>query len=447
MCAMNARDPNCAIPFAVSHDGSMAPDVFPHKSRQKGVILGWVSAMVLALLAMNSPAFAQDSTGNTHAESKMNSRLTKRAISKVIGSDISYVVMDAATSRIVSSRNADKAMLPASNMKIVTATNALSTMSPTQTFTTSVFHGTTPHSIVLQGGGDPLLSKRNLKTLAAQTAALVDPTQPLIVDTDVNLFPKATNGPGWTKGYIPSVISPVTPLALYGDYSRTPIDHAIKEFIEALEAQGIQASRGNEVDVDSQTAPITSVSPHTVADAIHVMLLDSENNIAENLFRHVALATQHPPTWQGSSDAAIANLNALGVDTAGLRIADGSGVSRADRLNALALALILQLTSTADPARFAVMFDAGSLPTAGVDGTLKAKFHRFTSKPSACARGAIRAKTGTLHDTIAVSGTAHDIDGQLKVFSFLVNNPPTNVTPLRTRQALDGLAATITGCW
>ena len=444
---MNARDPNCAIALAVSHDGSMAPDVFPHKSRQKGIVLGWVSAMVLALLAMNSPAFAKDSTGNTHAESKMNSRLAKRAISKVIGSDISYVVMDAATSRIVSSRNADKAMLPASNMKIVTATNALSTMSPTKVFTTSIFSGPTPNSVVLQGGGDPLLTKFTLKTLASQTAALIDPTEPLIVDTDVNLFPKATDGPGWTKGYIPSVISPVTSLALYGDYTHTPIENAVTQFIDDMNALGIHASRGLEVDVSAQAQPLTSVSPHTVTDAVHVMLLDSENNIAENLFRHVALATQHPPTWQGSSDAAIANLNLLGVDTAGLRLADGSGVSREDRLNALSLAVILRLTSTIDAARFAVMFDSGSLPTAGVDGTLKAKFHRFTSRPSSCARGEIRAKTGTLHDTITLSGTTHDADGQLKVFSFLVNDQPANVIPLRTRQAIDGLAATITGCW
>lgn len=444
---MNARDPNCAIALVVSHDGCMTPAAFPHKYRRNGVITGWVLSLVLALLAMNSPAFAQDSTGNTHAEAKINNRLAKRAVNKAIGSDFSYVVMDAETSRVVSSHNADKAMLPASNMKIITATNALSTMPPTQTFATTVFSGLTPHSIVLQGGGDPLLTKKVLNTLAAQTAALVDQTQPLIVDTDVNLFPKATKGPGWTNGYIPSVISPVTALALYGDYSRIPIDHAVNEFIKSLKTHGVQASRGSEVDVDSQTQPLTSVSPHTVADAVHVMLLDSENNVAENLFRHVALATQHPATWQGASDAAIANLNTLGIHTAGLRIADGSGVSREDRLNALALAAILRLTSTIDSPRFSVMFDSGSLPTSGVDGTLKAKFHRFTSIPSACAKGAIRAKTGTLHDTITLSGTTHDIDGDLKVFSFLVNNPPRNVTPLRTRQAIDGLAATITGCW
>ena len=444
---MNAPDPNCVIHFDVSHDGYMASKVSPHKSRHKGAILGWIMAIVLALLAINSPAFAQDSTGNTPAESKMNSRLAKRAINKAIGADLSYLVMDAATSRIVSSRNADKPMLPASNMKIITATNALSTMSPTQVFTTSIFSGLTPNTVILQGGGDPLLTKTTLKTLATQTAALVDQSQPLIVNTDVNLFPKATDGPGWTKGYVPSVISPVTSLALYRDYSRTPVDRAVKEFIESLNALGIQASRGLEVDVAAQAQPLTSVSQHSVAEAVRIMLLDSENNIAENLFRHVALATQYPATWQGASDAAIANLTTLGINTAGLRIADGSGVSRADRLNALALAVILQLTSTGDSARFAVMYDASSLPTAGVDGTLKAKFHRFTLMPSACAKGKIRAKTGTLHDTITLSGITHDIHGQLKVFSFLVNNPPRNVTPLRSRVAIDGLAATITGCW
>jgi len=425
----------------------MKPATFPHKQRHTPLLIGPVLALALSFFGSNSPAFAQDSTGNTQAEAKVNNRLTQRVINKAIGTDLSYVVMDAATARIVSSRNADKAMLPASNMKIVTATNALSTMAPTQVFTTSVFSGTSPNSVVLQGGGDSLLTKKNLQALATQTAARVDRTQPIIVNTDLNLFPKDTNGPGWTNGYVPSVISPVTSLAMYGDYSRAPIDHAVSEFIGALKDQGIPASRGVETDVDSQAQPIASVSPHTVADAVHVMLRDSENNIAENLFRHVAIATQHPATWQGASDAAIANLNVLGVNTTGLRLADGSGVSRADRLNALSLAVILRMTSTVETPRFAAMFDAGSLPTSGVDGTLKAKYHRFTTMPSSCAKGAIRAKTGTLHDTITLSGTTHDADGQLKVFSFLVNDQPTSVTPLRTRQAIDGLAATITGCW
>ena len=393
------------------------------------------------------PALAEDSTYAPSSEISMGTKLTKRLNNKAIGNNLAYVVMDALSQRIVASKNGDKPMLPASNMKIITATNALSTMAPTKTFTTAVFPGLTSGRVVLQAGGDPLLTKRNLKTLATKVAAAVDPSQSLIVDTDLNVFPEPTNGPGWTKRYIPSVVSPVTPLGIFGDYSRNPTDNAINAFIAELNGLGVQTSRGIERDVEADSVPLASTAPHTVADAVHIMLLDSENNVAEILFRHVAVATLHPATWQGASDAAIANLNALGLDTANLRIADGSGLSRADRLTAISLANVLRLVSTTDPARFSVMFEPGSMPTSGVDGTLKAKFHRYSTTPSSCAKGNIRAKTGTLHDTITLSGTTHDSAGQLKVFSFLVNNQPTHVSPLRTRQAVDGLAATITGCW
>ena len=415
----------------------------------------WLSTRVLttaAVFALGAvfttvPAQAEDTPSVPSSEMSMGTKLTTRLKNKAIGNDLAYVVMDALSQRIVASKNGDKPMLPASNMKIITATNVLSTMAPTKTFTTAVFPESTSGRVVLQGGGDPLLTKRNLKALATKVAALVDHSQPLIVDTDLNMFPEPTNGPGWTKRYIPSVVSPVTPLGIYGDYSRNPMDYAINIFITELNRLGIQTSRGIELDVAADSIPLASISPHTVADAVHIMLLDSENNVAEILFRHVAIATLHPATWQGAAEAALANLNALGLNTANLRLADGSGLSRADRLTAIFLANVLRLVSTTDPTRFSVMFEPGSMPTSGVDGTLKAKFHRYTSAPSSCAKGNIRAKTGTLHDTITLSGTTHDADGQLKVFSFLVNNRPTQVIPLRTRQAIDGLAATITGCW
>ena len=59
-------------------------------------------------------------------------------------------------------------------------------MSPSQSFTTAIFPGSTAGHVTLQGGGDPLLSKKNLKTLATQLAAIVDHTQPLVIDTDLN---------------------------------------------------------------------------------------------------------------------------------------------------------------------------------------------------------------------------------------------------------------------
>ena len=470
---MDALDPNPVVVTAVSHDGPMK------RGTPRISVLAFSVTIALSLAVPVLPAHADtavtpgssgapattptaspavtpipstsapqaSTTTNSATEVAIAQKLTQRWRSRAIGNDLAYVVMDAISQKVIASRNASKPMLPASNMKIITATNALATMSPSQSFTTAIFPGSTAGHVTLQGGGDPLLSKKNLNTLATQLAAIVDHTQPLVIDTDLNLFPESTYGPGWTKGYVPSVVSPVTSLALYADYSRTPTSHAIDAFTNELNQLGLQASKGAAVDVPSGTVPLASISPHTVSDAVHVMLLDSENNIAENLFRHVAIATGHPGTWQGASDAAIASLNAIGINTTDLRLSDGSGVSRTDRLTAIALTNVLRQVSTTDPVRFAAMFDPGAMPTAGIDGTLKAKFHRYTTTPSSCAKGNIRAKTGTLHDTIALSGITHDADGQLKVFSFLVNHRPTRVIPLRTRQAVDALAATITGCW
>ncbi|MDP2014020.1 MAG: D-alanyl-D-alanine carboxypeptidase, partial [Actinomycetota bacterium] len=400
-----------------------------------------------SVISMPPAASAVLTEAQSPAESRVNSRISQRLHNKAIGKDVALVVMDAESQRIIASRDADTPMLPASNMKIVTAVNALSTMSPTQTFTTAVFNGTQPGHITLQGGADPLLTARNLRSLADQTAALLDHAQPLVVDTDVNLLPRASNGPGWTKGYVPYVVAPVSALAKLGDYSRSPVAHARDTFIDQLRTQGLNVTPGTEIDVPAGTPALTSISPHTVADAVHLMLLDSENNVAELLYRHVALATGHAATWSGAEQAALANFDILGIDRRALTLADGSGLSRKDRLTALSLAALLRLASTTDPSRYAVMFDPGSMPTSGVDGTLDDRFHRYSSKPSACARGAIRAKTGTLFDTIALSGVTHGVDGRAKIFSFLVNDRPQGVSPLKTRQAVDGLAATVTGCW
>ena len=64
-----------------------------------------------------------------------------------------------------------------------------------------------------------------------------------------------------------------------------------------------------------------------------------------------------------------------------------------------------------------------------------------------CAQGAVKAKTGTLFDTVGLSGIATRTDGSERIFSILVNDRPQRVSTLSTRQAVDGLAATVVGCW
>ncbi len=56
-----------------------------------------------------------------------------------------------------------------------------------------------------------------------------------------------------------------------------------------------------------------------------VMLSESENNVAEVLFRQVALASGLPPTWDGAREAVHRVLASLGIDATGMNLLDGSG--------------------------------------------------------------------------------------------------------------------------
>jgi D-alanyl-D-alanine carboxypeptidase/D-alanyl-D-alanine-endopeptidase (penicillin-binding protein 4) len=100
----------------------------------------------------------------------------------------------------------------------------------------------------------------------------------------------------------------------------------------------------------------------------------------------------------------------LGVDAEGFTLVDGSGLSYENKASPRALVQALQIAARS--------FDFGpellaALPLADLDGTLADR--------AAGASGAVRAKTGTLTRTTALSGFARLSNGERAVFSILVN--------------------------
>jgi D-alanyl-D-alanine carboxypeptidase/D-alanyl-D-alanine-endopeptidase (penicillin-binding protein 4) len=445
LCVTSSADPDTGPVVGLSQDGPVKRPV-----ALLALTVALVSssvALVSSSVALAPAAIAAPPASTEQAEARINARITARIDNPRFGSDVAVAVLDAASGRVIFSRKADRPMLPASNMKIVTAVTTVAAVGPDRTFRTAVFAGPGAGEIILQGGGDPLLTSSDVRSLASDVALSLDPASPVTVSSDLNLFAPPSRAPGWPRGYIPSVAASVSPLARLGDYSTDPAASALQVFRQRLKALGFTVQAGSEVDVAPDAAPLAEVSRHSAADAVRIMLRESENNVAEVLFRHVAIAKGQPATWEGARTAAAATLAELGIDTAGLAIVDGSGLSRKDRLTALALANVTRLSSTGDPARFAVMYDASAMPISGVSGTLDSKYGRFTTKHSRCARAEVRAKTGTLFDTIGLSGVTTATDGQQKAFSILVNDRPQRFTALATRQAADGLAATVNGCW
>lgn len=419
----------------------------PTRRTPRLLATGLVAGLLAGLLAgagITGPAAAAP------ADRTIGELVDRRIDNPRLGGNVGLLAVDAATGEVLADHHATRSMLPASNMKIVTAATALAALGPETRFTTKVRAGAAPGEVILEGGGDPLLSTRELKRLAKDTAAslaaTLPPGSPVVVHVDDDLFVDDGREPGWTTSYIPSVVSSVEPLARIWDYSKDPSAKAVDVFATRLRARGYDVTIGDRADAG--VAPILAESRgHTVADAVRIMLRISENNVAEVLYRQVARATGHTPDWKGSRLAAEQVLASLGVDTTGTALRDGSGLSREDRVTPRFLVDLLRVVRVTNPEPFRVMFEKDAMPVSGVSGTLDDRYGRFVTKRARCARGDVMAKTGTLFDTIGLSGVSAPGDAPERIFSILVNDRPQRFSELTTRQAVDGLTATISGCW
>jgi D-alanyl-D-alanine carboxypeptidase/D-alanyl-D-alanine-endopeptidase (penicillin-binding protein 4) len=148
---------------------------------------------------------------------------------------------------------------------------------------------------------------------------------------------------------------------------------------------------------------------------------ESDNFVSEIVLK--ALGAEAGTAGTSAAGAAVVTrvLGEAGVPLRGVKIVDGSGLSRSDRVTARALAAMLVLAWT-DPDLHDAVWDA--LPTAGVNGTLD---HRLRTGP---ARGAVRAKTGTTSVACALSGYVRD----RYVFAVVQNGRPVSTFWARAAQ-------------
>ncbi len=447
----------------------------PHQRRRRTVVLGFLTGVAALLGAL--PAEASPPTPLT-TTSSANDRIARvlpvRLQDPVLGRDVAVDVFDLATDRHVFTRRSTAPYRVASNTKLVTAATALETMGPSRTFPTTVVLGRGGH-VYLVGGGDPLLSSATLRSLAKKTAAALRARGQTRVSVllDDTLFAPWTFPSGFanrcsanhlTRGYC---ITPVRALTVDRRSGDDNARDAARSFAQALNsAAGVAASyRGRaqaprtRLGVGGPTGAADPIqlaryAGHRLDEIIQAMLSVSDDEIAETLFRHVALATGRPASMAGGRAAQRAVLRSLGVPLEGVITSSGSGRSSIDRFSARALVRLLAVAVDGKHPRMAALRDGtaftGRLPLmmrAGIDGTLGTAYGRYSTRPSSCARGKVYAKTGGLADAIALSGYAKGSDGRWKVFSVLVNSRPKAYSPLATRQHVDRIAASVTGCY
>ena len=358
-------------------------------------------------------------------------------------------------------------MRGASTTKLATAATTLLVQGTTTRWATRVVAGRNARAVVLVAGGDPLLTSGQLASLAKATAAVLvtrvpaaplTPTAPptrvgFAVTVDDTLYAPPTLAPGWPAAYLPDVVSPVRPLVRdlqhHGDttldaasYFSAQLSAALTAAVATRHDVVVFARLNGRLTASPSATQLAAFRGNTSGAALAHMLLVSDNDTAERLFRNNALALGKPATWAGASAAETATLAQAGVDVRGFALYDGSGVSRSDRVTARGLVSLLRLAMS--PSHPKLLPLRGYLPVGGRSGTLAS---RYATAPTRCAAGKVFAKTGTLHDAIALAGYALGRDGRLRVFAVLDVPRESVFTPNQTRVAVDGIPTTLTGCW
>jgi D-alanyl-D-alanine carboxypeptidase/D-alanyl-D-alanine-endopeptidase (penicillin-binding protein 4) len=400
------------------------------------------------------------------AQTRMAALLPARVrAQRALGTAPGILVSDAGTGEVAFAARSTTPMRGASTTKLMTAVTALATLGTSTRFPTTVLDGRRPTEVVLRGGGDPMLTSAQLSSLARTTAKALVSRAPaagagttfrVTVKVDDTLYPAPTRAVGWTTEYMPYVVAPVRPLIRdlrnswdsakdAGTYFAARLQVYLQAALSARTDLAVSSAYSGKMPAADGAPTVAQFAGNTSGSALRLMLLVSENDVAEMLLRNSAVATTGDGSWAAARTNARRTLNSLGIDTTGWVFDDGSGVSRTARLTARGLVQLLRTAVSPDHPELAPL--RGWLPVGGVSGTLKAANGRFTTFPSVCARGDVYAKTGTLFDTIGLAGYAEGSDGRLKTFAVLVHRSGETYSKLTVRRSVDRIAATATGCY
>jgi serine-type D-Ala-D-Ala carboxypeptidase/endopeptidase (penicillin-binding protein 4) len=165
-------------------------------------------------------------------------------------------------------------------------------------------------------------------------------------------------------------------------------------------------------DTASALDSLFVVKSPPLREILPVLEKPSQNQIAEILFKTVGL--RHTGVGTADSGRAVVErqLAAWGIAPTSFAVRDGSGLSRHNYIAPDAIVRILDAMRKSE--HFAVF--RGSLPVAGVDGTIR---NRMRDTPAA---GNVHAKTGFVDKARSLSGYVTTADGRLLIFSLLCNN-------------------------
>lgn len=366
------------------------------------------------------PTFVAASVATAHLDASLTRILADPALHQGGAQSCLQVTQDG---RTLFSAQPALELLPASNLKLFTATAALDKMGPDSRITTPVeidhasVGGVVSGNLYLVGAGDPILrtpdfvasltdpeaTSTSLDQLAAQVRAAGVTRVSGSVVADESRYDAQRVVPTWRPSYLADgLVGPLSAVDVDDGFasfsgggnvpSPQPAVQAAARFQTALRAAGVQVG-GPPV---TGTAPagavtVTSIASPPLTAVLGAVLRTSDDTGAELITKELGRRFGAGGTTTAGVGVIRADLAADGLPVALLQAVDGSGLDRSDRATCPLLIAALTRAGPTGPL-------ASTLPVAGNTGTL---FRRMVNTPAA---GRVMAKTGTLDDVSALSG-------------------------------------------
>ena len=376
--------------------------------------------------------------------------------SLIPGATTGVSIIDVATGTELVDHQASAPLTPASSNKVLTAWASLSALGGGHRMETrAVLSGST---VTLVGGGDVLLAAdagdpsavvghAGLGDLARAAAAEL--TGQGVTSVGVALDDTLFTGPAWNSGWesgneawvgqIQPIMVDVTAYGSTG-YPADPAMEAARAFSQALSAAGITVTG----EVTRAAAPagatkLASVQSAPLADVLSVSIKASDNTMTEVEGRVLAAATGREASFTGAAQAVREQLQADGFDVTGLTLVDVCGLAKGDKVPAHLLAQIIARAAGADGGTVGRDL-LTALPVGALDGTLSDRY------VGTSAAGVVRAKTGSLDQTVSLTGTVVTADGRLLAYSVIIDGfPEGGMWSARTAMDND-LIVPLSGC-
>jgi D-alanyl-D-alanine carboxypeptidase len=285
------------------------------------------------------------------------------------------ILLDGSTKEVLYESGSTVLRSPASVLKLTSATAIAMTLDTTTVFTTSLYKTDKRGVFVILGDDDPWMTS---------SAKFRDANKRAYTPTLI----KAAFASDKKLKRITLLYDGINGSDIY--YAKRALGRRASVVYKAL-GKGIEPqSIATEKIVELKSPPLYKM--------INFALLYSDNTLTQRLAMIATDRNGYPVNKTGLNDMMNDKLAAIGIDTTGLHLEDGSGLSGGNRISAVTISQLL-LKIRSEP-RLKVVYN--SLPTSGESGTLIGRYH--STAPQAI--GLVKAKTGSTRHTVSLAGFA-----------------------------------------